>query len=377
MKKQLKEFAGKYYNNWKGWTTNRKILVLESDDWGSIRMPSKSIFDECVRAGYPVDKRPFEKFDHLETYDDLNLLREVLVSFSDSKGNHPVFTANVIMTNPDFDQIRESHFERYVSELFTVSYIRNYQDERIFPLWEKGFSEGIFYPQYHGSEHFNISRWLSHLRAGDKSMHFAFDRKMVGVPNPENPELGNQLLIALASDSATDLQEKNDRFVEGYDLFEQVFGYQSASFIAPVYTWNDELVERLASKGVYYIQGGRYQQAPDKQTGTIRSIRHFLGERTPMGQVYLIRNVFFEPAVSAEKDLLGKTLDYINAAFRMGKPAIISTHRLNYMGGLDINNRERNLNLLGELIQVVRKKHPQLEFMNSAQLGDLIRMKQR
>ena len=22
-----------------GWTTNRKIIVIESDDWGSIRMP--------------------------------------------------------------------------------------------------------------------------------------------------------------------------------------------------------------------------------------------------------------------------------------------------------------------------------------------------
>ncbi len=376
MKKQLKAFAGKYYNNWKGWTTDRKILVLESDDWGSIRMPSKNVYDECLQAGYPVDKRPFEKFDHLETYDDLTLLRQVLISFSDCKGNHPVFTANVIMTNPDFDKIRESNYNHYFSELFAVSYTRNYQDDRIFPLWEKGFSEGIFFPQYHGSEHFNISKWLSQLRAGDKAIHFAFDRNMVGMPSVDNLEMGNQLLIALASDSEEDMKGKIDRFVEGYDLFEHVFGFQSASFIAPAYTWNDELIEKLAAKGLHYIQGGRYQLAPDKKNGNIKSIRHFLGERTTLGQVYLIRNVFFEPSVSATNCIVNKTLDYINAAFIMGKPAIISTHRLNYMGGLNRENRERNLNLLSELIQAVIKKHPQLEFMNSVQLGELIRMKQ-
>ena len=27
-----------------GWRTNRHIVVIESDDWGSIRMPSKEVY---------------------------------------------------------------------------------------------------------------------------------------------------------------------------------------------------------------------------------------------------------------------------------------------------------------------------------------------
>ena len=35
-----------------GWRTNRKIIVLESDDWGSIRMSSKQVFDKFLELNY-------------------------------------------------------------------------------------------------------------------------------------------------------------------------------------------------------------------------------------------------------------------------------------------------------------------------------------
>lgn len=369
----LKSLAGKYYNNLRGWSTNRKILVFESDDWGSIRMPSKAVFDECVNNGYPVNQRPFEMYDHLEAFEDLDSLCRVLRSFSDYKGRHPVFTANIIMTNPDFEKIREFNFTTYYSEHFSDSYIKYYGDNQIFKFWQNAITDGTLYPQYHGSEHFNISKWLTKLQNGDRDMHFAFDRKMVGIPLPQNPELGNELLIALASDSEDDLKLKIERFLAGYDLFEKTFGFSSASFIAPVYTWNNIVIERMAVKGLKYIQGGRFQKMPDYNTGRMLSVKHFLGEKNHHGQIYLVRNVFFEPSVSGSKTIIEKSIEYINAAFRMRKPAIVSTHRLNYMGGLDDKNREQNLNLLADLIQRVLKEHPQVEFMNSVQLGDLIR----
>jgi hypothetical protein len=34
--------------NLPGWCTNRKIVVIESDDWGSIRMPSLTIFENLL-----------------------------------------------------------------------------------------------------------------------------------------------------------------------------------------------------------------------------------------------------------------------------------------------------------------------------------------
>jgi glycosyltransferase involved in cell wall biosynthesis len=49
------------------WRTNRKIVVFESDDWGSIRMPSISVLQELRAFGIPVDKSPYCRFDALES----------------------------------------------------------------------------------------------------------------------------------------------------------------------------------------------------------------------------------------------------------------------------------------------------------------------
>ena len=54
-----------------GRKTNRKILVIESDDWGSIRMPSKKSYDNLLNTGIAVDKCPFKTFDSLETTEDI------------------------------------------------------------------------------------------------------------------------------------------------------------------------------------------------------------------------------------------------------------------------------------------------------------------
>ena len=54
-----------YRNTWKsllsvhasnipGWCTNRKIVVIESDDWGSIRMSSLEAFKKLLKAGTAI-----------------------------------------------------------------------------------------------------------------------------------------------------------------------------------------------------------------------------------------------------------------------------------------------------------------------------------
>ena len=48
-----------------GWSSRRKIVVIESDDWGSIRMPSRTIYDNLKRHRIDVDTNPFNKYDNL------------------------------------------------------------------------------------------------------------------------------------------------------------------------------------------------------------------------------------------------------------------------------------------------------------------------
>ncbi|MBK6729400.1 MAG: hypothetical protein IPG60_00015 [Bacteroidetes bacterium] len=65
-------------------------------------------------------------------------------------------------------------------------------------------------------------------------------------------------------------------------------------------------------------------------------------------------------------------MNRIEAAFRWGKPAIICSHRLNFMGGLNQENRIKNLNLLESLLKEIIKRWPMVEFKSTNQLGDMI-----
>ena len=62
----------KYLKNLPGKRLGRKIVVIESDDWGGIRMPSKKVFDSLLSQGVRVDKCHFNRFDSLENENDLS-----------------------------------------------------------------------------------------------------------------------------------------------------------------------------------------------------------------------------------------------------------------------------------------------------------------
>jgi hypothetical protein len=47
----LKTTLSRNITNARGWKTNRKIVVIESDDWGSIRMPHMLIINNNIKNG--------------------------------------------------------------------------------------------------------------------------------------------------------------------------------------------------------------------------------------------------------------------------------------------------------------------------------------
>lgn len=61
-----------------GWRTKRKIVVIESDDWGAIRMPSRATYNKLLLEGYRVDKNCYEKYDSLATEKDLSDRKSVV-----------------------------------------------------------------------------------------------------------------------------------------------------------------------------------------------------------------------------------------------------------------------------------------------------------
>jgi len=62
----------------------------------------------------------------------------------------------------------------------------------------------------------------------------------------------------------------------------------------------------------------------------------------------------------------------ISTAFRWHKPAVVSSHRVNYIGALYKHNRENGLTQLGVLLKRIMKAWPGTEFVTSAELGEII-----
>ena len=89
----IKSAITRNLTNIPGWRTNRKIVVIESDDWGSIRMASKEAYNYFLGKDVPVDKSPYNSFDALECNEDLEMLFDVLGSVKDVNGNSAILTA--------------------------------------------------------------------------------------------------------------------------------------------------------------------------------------------------------------------------------------------------------------------------------------------
>ena len=91
------------------------------------------------------------------------------------------------------------------------------------------------------------------------------------------------------------------------------------------------------------------------------------------GQIMLTRNCSFEPSSSTNIDWVNSCMKEIENAFFWHKPAIISSHRVNYIGRINQENAEKGLKDLDNLLSLIIEKWPQVEFMTSTELGELIR----
>ena len=63
--------------NLAGWRTNRQIVVIESDDWGSVRMASKEAYKHFDELGYRVDECPYNRQESLESNEEMEILLDV------------------------------------------------------------------------------------------------------------------------------------------------------------------------------------------------------------------------------------------------------------------------------------------------------------
>ncbi|MFM7683900.1 MAG: hypothetical protein ACKO7P_14335 [Bacteroidota bacterium] len=361
--RDLKNFASSISVNLGGKRINRKIVVIESDDWGSIRMPSSEVCENLIKAGIPLKKSAYCCFDGLESNSDIEELYTILKRIKTRFNKEVRFTLNFVTANPDFARIKQNNFSTYFSESIIDTYRKYKASDSVISMINEGVSEGIFIPQFHGREHVNVPFWMS-LLVKDENFRIAFDQEVFGLSNDIFPKLEKSVQ---ATYDTLDLEYQNNSLSEGLVNFENIFGFKSKSFISNNYILSDSSFDILKKNGVEVIQGMKYQKLPIKADNRKRKlIKRSFGEIDfNSGLKFSIRNCTFEPTEIG--DTVESTMKQIKIAFLMKKPAVLSTHRINFTSRISVENRDKNLKEFEELLSRIILTWPDVQFLNSVE----------
>jgi hypothetical protein len=357
----------------KGIKINRRIVVLESDDWGSIRVPSIAAIEKLRSEGVALcAPTRYDRFDTLETEADLTSLMEVLNSVRDKNGNPARMTMNFVMANPDFEKIGKEGYRGYYYEHFTETYQHYPHSHDSFNYIRQGMEEAVFRPQFHGREHLNVPKWMHEIEKGNEAVIKAF---VEGCFSLRIDEFGKKthFLEAWNVENEEEMKYLGEVVKEGLEMFEKTFGYVSRSMIAPCYTWDPEIEQIAFDKNVRILQSSivqRHSKFYHSLTGKHSSTR-YLGERNETGQIYTIRNCYFEPSDNPRNNA-DRCLKNIEQQFSWHHPAIISCHRQNFIGELVPENRDKNLREFKQMLKAIVRKYPDVEFLSSDELGSYL-----
>lgn len=364
MKNILKKITAKM-----GYQTDKKQILLLSDDWGSVRIKSTQDQEALVKKGLIINNR-FDQYDSLETNEDLELLFEVLTKYKDHNGNHPCITAVTNVANPDFKKIKESDFQEYHYETIASTYLRYPNSDRVLNLTHEGIHNKIFIPQSHGREHVQVNWWMSELKNINSFAREFFDHEFFFLYNSllKNNYRGRDIVAAFDVLTQDDLDSQIIIAKDSLIIFDNLFGFKSKIFTPPALFYNPQIEEIIKREGIDWIDASRLFKVPQTD-GTEKWQFNYLGRKKKSGLKVLVRNAMFESNISQSESAVDRCLYDIEQAFKLRQPAIISNHRACFTGRIDDNNRRKGLFELDLLFSRIVKKWPDVDFISINELN--------
>lgn len=353
----------------RGWSTNKKLLVLNVDDYGNVRLASKKARDSLA-AQISGFGDYMDQVDALETREDLEALFDVLTDVHDSRGQSAVMTAYSLCANPDFAHIRKER--QYACEALPTTFARCAAEqpkayEGAWTLWSEGVEKGIFRPQFHGREHVNVALINAKLARGDSDLEANLhEDSMAGLSGiAEIPGVG--FTHAFGGDDPKHLDGQRQILRDGIERFEKVFGFRSLTFTPPAQKLNPSLEHELWPSGILTLDRPFVQR---RKCGLSKKLPrlNFPSPPRAMQTGTIVRTVSFEPCQATYSDPVGHALAQIDRAFRASKPAVVSSHRANFAGHIEPSNRRNGLMALKELLQRIVLLWPDVCFVSADEL---------
>lgn len=373
-KATMKQLIINHAKNLLGWKTKRKLIAISVDDYGNVRVHSKEAREAMNKAGLKIHTR-FDAYDALDNKQDLEQLFSTLSSVKDINGNAAVFTPFALPCNIDFEAIKANGYTEYQYELLTETYekmsaLDPQSFEGAWKLYQEGMDAGLLVPQFHGREHLNLKVFREKLAAKNPELQIALDnRSYTSISSSGYPTISYTAAFEYWK------FEENEDFKqiirEGLDAFEKVYGYRSTHFNPPGGREHPVIHSTLQEEGITFLDTPFIKQEHIGE-GKYRKVLNWSGKKNDLGMTYQVRNVVFEPIDDRGFDWVNYSLKQIEAAFSWGKPAIISSHRVNYAGHIDPRNREKGLSALQSLLTQIQKKWPDVEFVSTQKLNEIM-----
>ena len=209
------------------------------------------------------------------------------------------------------------------------------------------------------------------LKANDKGLKVMFEHQSIGANYIDNKPI-TEHLAAFDPEKKEDIPYYSSVIKQGLSLFEELCGYKASYFVASNSPEPKILEKDLKENGIEYLTRYKLQRYPfgDKK---FENEINWLGKINKLGQLIITRNCAFEPSDPTKTDWVDSCLLDIKNAFFWNKPAVVSTHRVNYISSIVEKNGSLGLIKLNNLLKSIKKTWPDVEFITSKQLGDIIK----
>lgn len=351
-----------------GYQTDKKQILILSDDWGSVRLKSFEARESLRKKGIDVDDNRFDQFDCLESNKDLEYLFEVLSKHRDRFGNPACITPVTNVTNPDFKAIKENGFSKYVFEKNTDTYKKYPNSDRVYDLIKEGIKEKMFIPQSHAREHIQVDWWMDELKNPDSMARKVFEEEFCFLSQPYLTRKDIRSVISsLDAIDEADFENVKNITKSGIALFEEIYGYKPVYLCAPATFHPIDIEDAIRETGLEWLDSPRIQRV--NQLNKKDRVRfRYLGQKSKHGFKYFVRNAVFETNFSPSDDGIDFCLRGVKEAFDCRQPAIISNHRASFVGGIVEENRTKGLKSLDKLLGELLKQWPDAEFVTITDL---------
>lgn len=305
------------------------VFIVESDDWG----PGPEVQAKALEA-----------------------ICTLLKSFKDHLGHPPVMTIGVVLSIPDPEAIADTH-------KYHACFLDDPKYRPIVTALKAGEQAGVFDLQLHGLAHFwpeglmvawerdeAVRRWLAEDGWRTERLPAWLQSRWVDVRTLPSRPLPFSLIQAAVE--------------EEVKCFQRCFGRSPKVVVPPTFVWDANVERAYAEAGIeVLITPGRRYLGRDREGRLAAPDRGVIfGESLPGRLTALVRDVYFEPALGHRPEAVLKAIE---RKWRRREPALLETHRFNFLDG----QLPASLDALRALLEEVLRRFPSVCFTSSYRLA--------